>query len=158
MLAHFWNITKKNSSLMKKIINVLVIEDNEYYNLLLSNAIKQSVNSLLFNGKYQLVIRSVTDATEYLRKLKSNELECKDSIVFVDYYLGNGINATHVINLLREQTCNPTVVLLSQSKEVKEKSNMVHYDYFVEKDQSAPALCSHYLQEFIENNFSHTMN
>jgi hypothetical protein len=142
---------------MKETINVLVIEDNEYYNNLLSNAIKQRVNALLFKGKYQLVLRSVTDANEYVRQIKSGELDCKNTIVFVDYYLGNGINASHIINLLVERKCDPMVILLSQSKEVKEKSHEFHFDYFVEKDNLAPALCSLYLKQFIENRFSVTL-
>jgi hypothetical protein len=142
---------------MKETINVLVIEDNEYYNNLISNAIKQRVNALLFKGKYQLVLRSVTDANDYLSKIKSKELDCKDTILFVDYYLGNGINASHIISLLKEHNCDPMVVLLSQSKEVREKSNEFHFDYFVEKDNLAPALCSLYLKQFIENRFSVTL-
>jgi hypothetical protein len=142
---------------MKETINVLVIEDNEYYNNLLSNAIKQRVSALLFKGKYQLVLRSVTDANEYLRKLRSGEFECKDTIVFVDYYLGNGINASHVISLLKEYECDPMVVLLSQSREIREKTNEFQFDYFVEKDNLAPALCSLYLKQFIENRFSITL-
>ena len=138
-------------------INVLVIEDNEYYNNLLSNAIKQRVSTLLFKGKYQLVLRSVTDANEYVRKIESNELDCKNTIVFVDYYLGNNINASHIISLLKKHACDPMVILLSQSKEVKEKSNEFHFDYFVEKDNLAPALCSLYLKQFIENRFSVTL-
>jgi hypothetical protein len=142
---------------MKETINVIVIEDNEYYNNLISNAIKQRVNALLFKGKYQLVLRSVTDANDYLSKLKSKELDCKDTILFVDYYLGNGINASHIISLLKEHDCDPMVILLSQSKEVREKSNEFHFDYFVEKDNLAPALCSLYLKQFIENRFSVTL-
>jgi hypothetical protein len=142
---------------MKETINILVIEDNEYYNNLLSNAIKQRVNALLFKGKFQLVLRSVTDANEYVKRIKSGELDCKNTIVFVDYYLGNGINASHIINVLKEHKCDPMVILLSQSKEVKEKSNEFHFDYFVEKDNLAPALCSLYLKQFIENRFSVTL-
>jgi hypothetical protein len=142
---------------MKETINILVIEDNEYYNNLLSNAIKQRVSGLLFKGKYQLVLRSVTDANDYVGKIRSGELDCRNTIVFVDYYLGNGINASHIINVLQEHNCDPMVILLSQSKEVKEKSNEFHFDYFVEKDNLAPALCSLYLKQFIENRFSVTL-
>lgn len=143
---------------MKQTINVLVIEDNEYYNNMLSNAIKQSVNSLLLKGKHQLVLRSFTDATEYIRKIRSKELECNNTVVFVDYYLGEGINASHIIKMLKELACDTMVVLLSQSKEVKEKSKMIPYDYFVVKDNFAPALCSLYLQQYIENKFSVTLD
>jgi response regulator of citrate/malate metabolism len=144
----------KGNSIMKETINVLVIEDDEYYNNLLSNAIQQSISSILLKGKHQLVMRSFTDANEYIRKIKSGELECNDTIVFVDYYLGNGIDASHIVKLLKELTCDVTVVLLSQSKSVKEISNMIPYDYFVVKDRFAPALCGLYLQQYIENKYS----
>ncbi len=139
---------------MKETIKVLVIEDNEYYNNLLSNAIQQSVNPMLFKGKHQLVLRSFTDANEYIRKIKSNELECNDTIVFVDYYLGEGINAGHIIKILKEHCSDAMVVLLSQSNSVREKSNLVPYDYFVVKDKFAPSLCGLYLQQYIENKYS----
>jgi DNA-binding NtrC family response regulator len=139
---------------MKKTIKVLVIEDNEYYNNLLSNAIQQSVNPMLAEGNYQLVLRSFTDANEYIRKIKSKELECDYTAVFIDYYLGEGINAGHVIKLLKEHSSDAMVVLLSQEKPIKGKSDLVPYDYFVIKDKFAPALCGLYLQQYIENKYS----
>jgi DNA-binding NtrC family response regulator len=139
---------------MKKTINVLVLEDNEYYNNALSNAIQQSLNPMLASGNYQLVLRSFTNATEYIRKIKSKELECNYTAVFVDYYLGDGINAGHVIELIKEHSGDALVVLLSQEKTVREKSDYVSYDYFVVKDKFAPALCGLYLQQYIENKYS----
>jgi hypothetical protein len=43
---------------------------------------------------------------------------------------------------------------MSQSKGVREKVKLPYYDYFVVKDKFAPALCSLYLKQFIENKFS----
>jgi DNA-binding NtrC family response regulator len=143
---------------MKKKINILVIEDDEYYNNLLSNAIKQSINSLLFKGDYQLVLRSFTDVREYMRRIESRELDCQDVIVFIDYYLGEDVNASEVIRMVRENSRDTMIVLLSQSKSVKEKSNLLPYDYFVVKDNYAPAFCSLYLRQFLENKFSVTLD
>ncbi len=142
---------------MKQKINVLVVEDNEYYNNMLSNSLQQRVNSILIKGKYQLVLRSFTDTKECIRKIKSKELDCCDIIAFVDYYLGAGINGAHIIRLLKEQNCNTMVVLLSQSKNIAEKNNRGYYDYFVVKDKFAPALCGLYLEQYIENKFSITL-
>jgi hypothetical protein len=139
---------------MKKTIKVLVIEDDEYYNSLLSNAIQQSVNRVLAKGNYQLVLRSFTDAGEYIRKIKSKELDCDYTAVFIDYYLGAGINAGHVINLLKEHSSDAMVVLLSHSNQAREKGDPIPYDYFVVKDKFAPALCGLYLQQYIENKYS----
>jgi hypothetical protein len=139
---------------MKKTIKVLVIEDNEYYNNALSNAIQQSVNPILARGDYQLVLRSFTNAAEYIRKIKSRELECDHTAVFVDYNLGDGINAGQVIDLIKEHSDDALVVLISQEITVREKSDQVSFDYFVVKDKFAPALCGLYLQQYIENKYS----
>jgi len=139
---------------MKKTIKVLVIEDNEYYNYALSNAIQQSVNPILAKGDFQLVLRSFTNAAEYIRKIKSRELECDHTAVFVDYNLGDGINAGQVIDLIKEHSDDALVVLISQEITVREKSDQVSFDYFVVKDKFAPALCGLYLQQYIENKYS----
>jgi len=139
---------------MKKVINVLVIDDNEYYNKLLSDAIKKSISTSLPDSKYKLVLHSFTDANEYIRKIKSEEIKCNDGIVFIDYYLGNGINAAHIIKLLKDYSCDTMVVLLSQSNTIKEKSKLVNCDYFVVKDSLAPALCCLYLKQYVENKYS----
>jgi DNA-binding NtrC family response regulator len=143
---------------MKKRINVLVIEDNEYYSNLLSNAIQQSLNPILIKGNFQLVLRSFTNAAEYIRKIKSGELECDHTVVFIDYYLGEGINAGHVVKVLKEHSCDAMIVLMSQSKTVREKSDQIPYDYFVTKDRFAPALCGLYLQQYIENKYYVSLN
>jgi hypothetical protein len=105
-------------------------------------------------SKYKLVLRSFTDANEYIRQVKSKEIKCNDGIVFIDYYLGNGINAAHIIKLLKEYSSDTMVVLLSQSKSIKEKSKQVSCDYFVVKDNLAPALCCLYLKQYVENKYS----
>lgn len=139
---------------MKKTISILVIEDNEYYSNLLSNAIQQSLNGILTRGKYQLVLRSFTSAAEYMKKIKAGDLSSNYDAVFIDYYLGDGLNAGHVIKVLKEHSCDAMVILLSQSKSVKEKLHTIPHDYFVVKDEFAPALCGLYLQQHIENKYS----
>jgi CheY-like chemotaxis protein len=138
---------------MKKTINVLVIEDNEYYNSLLSKTLQKSNPSSDLRGKYRMVLHSFTDSLECIRKIRSGELMQNDTIAFVDYYMGNGINGAHIIKLLKEQNNGTIAVLLSQSKAVEEKCNLNHPDYIVMKDTSAPALCRLYLEQFIENKF-----
>jgi len=138
---------------MKKIINVLVVDDNEYYNSLISKILQQSKPSSNLKGKYRVVLHSFTDSLECIRKIKSGELMQHDTIAFVDYYMGNGINGAHIIKLLKEQNHQTMAILLSQSKAVEEKSNRAHPDFIVTKDTLAPALCRLYLEQFIENKF-----
>jgi hypothetical protein len=139
---------------MKETINVIVIDDNEYFNNVLSTSLQQSVTSIVFKGRHQLVMRSFTNGEDYVRMIRSGELACNHSAIFIDYYLGKGLNASHIIKLLRESSCDNMIVLMSQSAGVKDKESLPDYDYFVVKDNFAPALCSLYLKQFIENRFS----
>jgi CheY-like chemotaxis protein len=136
-----------------KIINVLVVEDNKYYNNLLSTALKQSIRTIQKKVKYKLVLQSYTDSQKCINKIKSSELLENDTIAFVDYYLGDGINGSHIIKLLKEHGSDVMAILLSQSKAVEERSNQTRYDFFVVKDSSALALCCLYLEQFVNNKF-----
>jgi CheY-like chemotaxis protein len=136
---------------MKKTINVLVMEDNEYYNSLLTKALKQSIHTLQPTEKYKLVLHSFTNSLECIRKIKSSDLVKNDTIAFVDYYMNNGVNGAHIIKLLKEQNNDTMVILLSHSRAVAEKSKLNNHNFFVSKDSSAPALCCLYLEQFIEN-------
>lgn len=136
---------------MKKKINVLVIEDNEYYNQLLTKALKQSIHILQPKGNFQLVLHSFTNSLDCLQKIRSRDLVNNDTIAFVDYYMNHGVNGDHIIKLLREQNSETMVVLLSQSKSIEEKSRLKNGNFFIRKDSSAPALCCLYLEQFVEN-------
>ena len=88
-----------------------------------------------------------------MKKIKAGDLSSNYDAVFIDYYLGDGLNAGHVI-VLKEHSCDAMVILLSQSKSVKRKLHTIPHDYFVVKDEFAPALCGLYLQQHIENKYS----
>ncbi len=138
---------------MKKTINVLIMEDNKYYNKLLSEALRQSISKIQDRFNYKMVLHTFTDSQKCMKKIKSNGLIQNDTIAFVDYYLGDGINGSHIIKMLKEQNRDVMVILLSQSRAVGQRSNLVNYDYFVAKDSSALALCCLYLEQFADNKF-----
>ena len=136
---------------MKKTINVLIVEDNKYYNNLLSKALQQSIGAIRNKERYKMVLYSFTDSHKCLQKIKSGSLEQTDTIAFIDYYLGDGINGAHIIKLLKEQNKDIMVILLSQSKAVEERKDFAQYDYFIVKDNSSIALCQLYFEQYIDN-------
>lgn len=144
-------IHKKTDRKMKETLIVLLLEDNKYYNDLLTRALKSILRFRKGEMKYQPVLYSYTDYRKCLRKIKSGDLAYYDTIAFVDYYLGDGMNGGHVIKLLKAQNKNATAILISQSKGVEGKSNVNHHDYFVVKDHTAPAVCLLHLEQFIED-------
>jgi CheY-like chemotaxis protein len=150
---HLFGIGLKKNNPMKENITIMVVEDNVYYNKLLTSALSKKLKALSRFLNFPYEIQSFVDAGEWIQKIKSNTLNKADSILFVDYYLGDGINGSHIIKLLREQPFNSTVVLLSKSKNAPQKTSAGYYDFFILKDESALPLCCLCLEQFIDNKF-----
>mgnify|MGYP001220176782 CR=1 FL=1 len=139
---------------MNNTVIVLVVEDNEYYNSLLSRTLQKSGNILQMKHDCRVQIHSFTNAAECIRMIKSGELENNDIIAFVDYYIGNGITGGHIVRLLKNHNADTQVLLMSQSKAIGEREKNGQHDFFILKDGFAPAICRLYLEQFIDNKFS----
>jgi CheY-like chemotaxis protein len=138
---------------MTQTVNVLVVEDNEYYNNLIFNALQQSVHFVKRKMKYKLVLHSFVDSSDCMQKIESHEFIDNDVIAFIDNNMDNGISGAQIIRQLKKDNCNTLAVLLSQSRVVEERSLQNNYDFCVIKDTFAPALCRLYLDQYIENKF-----
>jgi CheY-like chemotaxis protein len=138
---------------MTQTVNVLVVEDNEYYNNLIFNALQQSTHFVKRKMKYKLVLHSFVDSFDCMKKIESREFIDNDVVAFVDYNMDNGVSGAQIIRLLKKENCNTLAVLLSQSRSVEERSIQNNYDFYVIKDTFAPALCRLYLDQYIENKF-----
>jgi len=138
---------------MMQTVNVLVVEDNEYYNNLIFNALQQSIHFVKRKMKYKLVLHSFVDSSDCMQKIESKEFIDNDVIAFVDNNMDHGTSGAQIIRLLKKENINTLAVLLSQSRTVEERSLQNNYDFFVIKDIFAPALCRLYLDQYIENKF-----
>lgn len=138
---------------MTQTVNILVVEDNEYYNNLIFNALQQSTHFVKRKMKYKLVLHSFVDSSDCMKKIESREFIDNDVVAFVDYNMDNGISGAQIIRLLKKENSNTLAVLLSQSRAVEERSIQNNYDFYVIKDTFAPALCRLYLDQYIENKF-----
>lgn len=140
-------------SKMKQTVNVLVVEDNEYYNNLIFNALQQSIHFVQQKMNYRLVLHSFIDSSDCIDKIESRKFIDNDVVAFVDSNMGNGISGAQIIRKLKKENNNTLAVLLSQSSTVEERCIQNNYDFFVIKDTFAPALCRLFLDQFIENKF-----
>jgi CheY-like chemotaxis protein len=138
---------------MKQTVNVLVVEDNEYLNNLIFNALQQSIHFVQSKLNYKIVLHSFVDSVDCLRKIESREFIDNDVVAFVDSNMDNGISGPQIIKLLKSENSNILAVLLSQTRNAEERSTQNNYDFLVIKDTFAPALCRLYLDQFIENKF-----
>jgi CheY-like chemotaxis protein len=138
---------------MIETVNVLVVEDNEYFNSLIYNALQQSTHFVNRKMKYKLVLHSFIDSRECVQKIESREFDNNGLIAFVDNKTDNGISGAQIIKLLKKENTNTMAILLSQSRVMEDRSVQNNYDYFIIKDTFAPALCRLYLDQYIENKF-----
>jgi hypothetical protein len=139
---------------MKQTVNVIVVENNEYLNNLIFNALQQSIHFVQSKLNYKLVLHSFVDSVDCMRKIESREFIDNDVVAFIDSNMDNGISGSQIIKLLKRENSNILAVLLSQTRNIEERSMQNNYDFFVIKDTFAPALCRLYLDQFIENKFS----
>lgn len=140
---------KKNS------VNIVVIEDNNFYNKFITKELYNFVNNYPLKSIYNIKIFSFTDPMTCLTKIKEENFLEGDTIVFLDYYMGEGINGAHLYKLITGQNKNTKVVLLSQSqyvyKKMVDKFGKKSYFDFVFKDEYTPAVCNLHLEQFLEN-------
>jgi hypothetical protein len=138
---------------MIQTVDVLIVENNEYFNNLIFNALQQSTHFVKHKLNYKLVLHSFIDSTDLMRKMESHEFLKNNIVVFVDYKMNKGLNGDQIIKLLKKENSSTLAVMLSQSSDTEERHAQDNYDFFVIKDAFAPALCRLYLDQYIENKF-----
>jgi hypothetical protein len=138
---------------MRQTIDILVVEDNEYYNNLLFNALQQSIYFVSKKMKYKMVFHSFTDYTDCISRIRSHQFADNDLVAFVDSNMGSGNYGEQIIRFLKDENSRTMAVLLLQSNIPSTVKKNNEFDYVVIKDTFAPALCRLYLDQYIENKF-----
>jgi hypothetical protein len=74
-----------------KEINILVVEDNRFYNELLSETLKNRVSSRKDKYNFRFRFHSFTDASECLSSISNREIAQNDTMAFFISHLANDI-------------------------------------------------------------------
>ena len=116
-LVTFPNLASKSIHVLKKImfmqkheIDLLIVEDNQFFGHLLIHELKQCISRIHIRSKFDFnfyICTSSEDCIRAIRKIVPN----KDTIAFVDYYLGDGSNGLHIMKLLMERSKNLQVIM-----------------------------------------------
>ena len=136
-------------------IDILIMEDDIFYNNLIAKTIRNFQQKPEIKNRFNLTVNQYTNPDECLQKAKKYNNQNIISIAFVDYYLGDGINGKHLVNLLVERNKNIKIVLMSQSEKVIEKTNvpMSESNRFVKilKHEYTPDICCTIIENYISN-------
>ncbi|TND07252.1 MAG: response regulator receiver [Bacteroidetes bacterium] len=98
----------------KKLIRIVILEDSEFFNEMLMRQLKRFTHTLALHKDCEFDIESYVSYADCLRNLKENT-----DVVFVDYYLGNGITAIDVLRNIRRKCVNCKVIVISHARNIR---------------------------------------
>lgn len=130
----------------KKKYRILVLDDSEFYNMLLTRQLENFTETLKLDHDLEFEIQSYTNVEECLAKMKPDT-----HIAFVDYYLGKGITGSDVIKKLKQKCRNCKVIIISQNYSIKTALKTITEGAieFILKDREALSKCCFVLNDFV---------
>lgn len=141
-------------SLMPEPINILIIEDDLYYNNLLARKIKNYTYKSAPDKRYVITIDQVYDPKEFLRVIHEAK-DIRRTIAFIDYRLGKGFTGLDLSEKLVERNEHIKIVIMSQSEKIinglegleQQKSiytKLVKHEY-------TPDICCIIIENYLKN-------
>jgi len=91
------------------MIRIAIVEDNPFYNNLLSRHLKAYLELMAEDYHFSLEIKSYTKPHTCLRNLKPDT-----DIVFLDYYLGDSVTGLEMMKKIREKCVGCKIIIISQ--------------------------------------------
>lgn len=137
--------TMKSQTNQQPHFKILILDDNEFYNQMLSRFL---ISNLKQTGLLKGFTVDVLSFTTYNDCIK--HLDSQIDILFTDYYLSDGYNATHIINFINQKLLKCKVVVVSQIKNLQTSlvTMLSGACEFIRKDERTMAHC-HFLAEAI---------
>jgi len=96
---------------VKIIFKIVVVEDNSFYNNVLTRQLKNYTDAIAQDKDVEFEIQSYTSAADFVRNLKEDI-----DVVFLDYYLGNGVNGLYIIKQIKKLCKDCKIIIISQSQ------------------------------------------
>lgn len=121
-------------SRLNKQFKIVVLEDNEFYNTILTRHLKNYINEMDVDKDVTIDIESYTNANDCIRNLKSDT-----DIAIVDYYLGENKNALDILKTIKKKCDHCKVIIISQFKNLKTYYQTLNEGayHFIFKDRNA---------------------
>lgn len=131
----------------QKQFRILVVEDSEFFNHLLTNQLNWYVGEIALHKDCELKIDSCKSVEECLPTIKEDT-----DVAFVDYYLDDGKSALGIIKKLKEKNPDCKIVVISQAGDARNAVNSMKKDFpidFIYKDDNALSKSCFFAEEII---------
>jgi response regulator of citrate/malate metabolism len=97
-----------------KFFRIVVLEDNEFYNRLLTKQLQNYTSIITAQKNYNFDILSYTSSVDCVTNFKPDT-----DIAFIDFYLGNSITGLEIIRKIKEIAPACKVIIISQVRNAK---------------------------------------
>ncbi|MEZ5103001.1 MAG: response regulator [Draconibacterium sp.] len=92
---------------------IIVIEDNKLINMILSKTLDSTINRIRNLKKVPVKFSSFRKGTDLLDYLKTKSFYNSKLLVFSDYYLEGEENGAEVIQYIKENDIDATIIVMS---------------------------------------------
>lgn len=139
----------------KKVFRIVVIEDSEFFNSVLTRQLQNYADALALERNCKFEIRSFTSPADCIRNM--NE---ETDVAFVDFYLGNGITAVEMLEKIKRKCKNCKVIVISQVRSMKTSIMTITKGAldFIFKDVNALARACFIVEELVNERLSFKNN
>lgn len=127
---------------------IVVLEDNDFYNNLLTRQLENYTGEIAHDKGYGFDISSFTNATDFIKNFKQDT-----DIAFIDYYLGESKNGMDVLKIIKQKSPGCKVVIISRENNMKTSFQTLNEGAytFICKDQNALMESCHLVEEVIND-------
>lgn len=138
----------------KPNIKIVIIEDDDFYNRLLTKYLSFSLNKLSQKSGFTLIVISCLSFTEFIDNFDNETI-----FVFSDYYIGGKNTAFDVIKFIESKSKHCKIAIVTQIKSHEEQINKLLKKSYnvINKDVNTLYRCKQtaeqVIQEWLKVNF-----
>lgn len=133
---------------LNKAVRISILEDNIYYNKLLTEQLKQHINDVAKRKKVKVDIDCFSNYSDFLSNFNS-----ETSVAFVDYFLDDNKTGLDVLRKIKSTCFNCKVIVLSDTKNIWDMYMCLleGASGIIIKDDNAFSLCNYIVDEQIKH-------
>lgn len=96
----------------RKLVKIVVMEDNEMYNALLTKKLEVYTKSLSWDKDYSFDISSYVSLEDCMRNLQEDV-----DIIFLDYFLMKNVTALDILGRIKQKCKNCKIFIISRTRD-----------------------------------------
>lgn len=133
----------------------VVVDDDEYFNKLLSQSLTDHTENLRILYQANIKVRSYTSAKRFLEAFKNHKFDHVRCIFFIDYFLGNNLDATDILRAIKKHPLHHSVIISEQKNyQTSEETILLGAEDFIRKNQFTNFMSTTLLEQFIREDVS----